>query len=173
MDAGGWFSNDFQGERLALLSDVFEALNKDVLINIELTNYDTPLDGLVRHVVNTIKHHNNKDQILISSFSARNLKAVRTVMENIPIALLVSPSLFGSIKRSMFFKHFNPKIIHPHKSMVRKSYIQKQHSLGRRVHVWTVNKNKEIKELIENGVDGIITDDPKLAKTILDSPNLA
>ena len=37
LDFGGWFSEEFEGERIPLLSDVFELLNeRDMVLNIEI-----------------------------------------------------------------------------------------------------------------------------------------
>jgi glycerophosphoryl diester phosphodiesterase len=35
--------------------------------------------------------------------------------------------------------------------------------LNRRIHVWTVNKQEDMRRLFHWGVDGIFTDDPQLA----------
>ena len=38
--------------------------------------------------------------------------------------------------------------------------------MNRRVNAWTVNQYTDMVELIRYGIDGIITDDPKLAYKI-------
>jgi len=45
--------------------------------------------------------------------------------------------------------------------------VKREHRRGRRVHVWTVNEKSDIDHMIEIGVDGIFTDNPKFAKDIL------
>jgi glycerophosphoryl diester phosphodiesterase len=37
------------------------------------------------------------------------------------------------------------------------------HRLKRRVHVYTVNKEEDMRRLFKWGVDGVFTDDPQLA----------
>jgi glycerophosphoryl diester phosphodiesterase len=46
LDAGGPFSAEYQGERIPTLVEVFEAVGKQVYINIELTNYASTRDKL-------------------------------------------------------------------------------------------------------------------------------
>jgi glycerophosphoryl diester phosphodiesterase len=41
------------------------------------------------------------------------------------------------------------------------------HARGLQVHVWTVNATSEMIELLDLGVDGIITDRPDLLKQVL------
>ena len=43
------------------------------------------------------------------------------------------------------------------------------HDTGKDVYVWTVNTADAINEMIENGADMIITDDPVLARETLTS----
>ncbi|MCB9520407.1 MAG: glycerophosphodiester phosphodiesterase [Myxococcales bacterium] len=41
------------------------------------------------------------------------------------------------------------------------------HSLGMRVHVWTVNERDELTDALDRGADGIFTDDPALLQELL------
>jgi glycerophosphoryl diester phosphodiesterase len=45
--------------------------------------------------------------------------------------------------------------------------VQRVHRLNRRVHVWTVNAADDMKRLLHWGVDGIFTDDPRLALQVM------
>ena len=51
-------------------------------------------------------------------------------------------------------------------------YIAKAHDAGLRVIPWTVNDEATMREQIEAGVDGIITDYPTMLKTILDEQSV-
>ena len=51
LDAGAWFSEEFRGECIPTLDEVFETVGKRLYMNIELTNYATPFDNLVPKVV--------------------------------------------------------------------------------------------------------------------------
>ena len=169
IDAGRWFGNEFAGERIPTLSEVFESLKKRGLINIELKISNAQFDNFIEQLVQLIKRHNNMEQIIISSFFIKNLKRITRVLDDISIALLTHPNMFGLIQGMAIFKCLSPQIIHPFKGHVTQTYLINQHRLNRNVHAWTVNDPSEIKQLIQNGVDGIITDNPKLARTILNS----
>ncbi|MCP2265474.1 glycerophosphodiester phosphodiesterase [Promicromonospora thailandica] len=45
--------------------------------------------------------------------------------------------------------------------------IAAAHALGKRVHVWTVNDTAEMERLIDEGVDGLVTDRADLLKEVL------
>lgn len=167
LDAGAWFNDKFSGEKIPLLEEVFELVGRDKLINIELTNYATPRDGLAIKVCELIKRHNNQKQIIFSSFFSANLKIAANILPEIPRGLLAMPGLVGIWARSFEFMFGDYQAMHPHISSVNKQQVQRVHRVNRRVHVWTANTPEEINQLKEWGVDGIFTDDPQTAVRVL------
>jgi len=53
-----------------------------------------------------------------------------------------------------------PKVVTP-------GFIRRCHRAGLQVHVWTVNEQEKMRELLELGVDGIITDRADLLAEVL------
>jgi len=163
LDAGGWFDEAYRGTQIPLLEEVFETVGKDKLVNIELTNYSTPRDGLVDKVCELVKRHNNQDQILFSSFFASNLKRAAYLLPGIPRGLLAMPGFLGIWARSFGFMFGEYQALHPHISSVDRQQVARVHRLNRRVHVWTANTPIQVNQLKDWGVDGIFTDDPEVA----------
>jgi glycerophosphoryl diester phosphodiesterase len=163
LDAGKWFNEKFAGTKVPLLEEVFETVGREKMINIELTNYASPRDGLVLKVCELIKRHNNQSQILFSSFFSSNLKIAAQTLPEIPRGLLAMPGLVGLWARSFGFMFGDYQALHPHISNASREQVQRAHRLKRRVHVWTANAPEEIMRLKEWGVDGIFTDDPQAA----------
>jgi glycerophosphoryl diester phosphodiesterase len=53
--------------------------------------------------------------------------------------------------------------------VLRDPFVPIAHQLGLKVHVWTINDEAEMRELIEErGIDGIMTDDPPLLTTVIE-----
>ena len=52
-------------------------------------------------------------------------------------------------------------------SFANSANIAKIHLQGKTIAVWTVNNEREIKEMRDKQVDNIITDDPLLARRVL------
>ncbi|MBL8091510.1 MAG: hypothetical protein JNJ43_14335 [Anaerolineales bacterium] len=163
LDAGSWFDSKFANTKVPLLEEVFETVGKDKLINIELTNYSTPKDGLTQKVCELIKKHNNQAQIIFSSFFASNLKIAMGLLPETPRGLLAMPGIVGLWARSFGFMFGDYQALHPHISNASKEQTQRAHRIKRRVHVWTANTPEEILRLKDFGVDGIFTDDPAVA----------
>ena len=167
LDAGLWFDEKFRGTQVPLLEEVFETVGRENLINIELTNYSTPRDGLVVKVCELIKRHNSQKQIIFSSFFPSNLKIAMQILPEVPRGLLAMPGLVGLWARSFGFMFGEYQALHPHISNASREQVQRAHRLKRRVHVWTANTPAEINQLKEWGVDGIFTDDPETAARVL------
>ena len=167
LDAGGFFSENFRGEKIPTLEEVFESIGKRAMINVELTNYSTPRDSLVQKVCDLVRRHALQKNILFSSFFAGNLKKAAALLPEAPRGLLAQVSLLGIWARSFGFNFGDYAALHPYVSDVTAQQVQRVHRLKRKINVWTVNKEEDMRRLIGWGVDGIITDDPVLAVRVV------
>lgn len=163
LDAGNSFSDQFRGEKIPTLDDVFDAVGRRTFINVELTNYTTPGDHLVETVCMLVKKHKLQKHILFSSFFASNLSKARSYLPEVPRGLLASPGLLGTWARSFGFTFGKYQALHPYLNEMSQQQVARVHRLHRRVHVWTVNAEPDMRRLFSWRVDGIFTDDPALA----------
>ncbi len=166
LDAGYTFSRKYPNERIPLLEEVFTIFKDRALINVELKNYHNPFDKLPEKVVEIANKIDIPDQLLFSSFIPSNLKRIKRLIPGAHVALLCSRGVLGYLLRLKIFSSVSPDYIHPNFKDISKSFIKKQHQMNRKVNTWTVDMRADMIELINIGVDGIITDDPKLAHKI-------
>jgi len=166
LDAGSWKDMRFKGEKLPTLDEVFEAVGHQMLVNVELTNYADPGDALLEKVADLVKRHGVEKNIIFSSFLPNNISRIRKLLPEIPAGLLALEGNSGMLFRSFIGRWYSPQMIHPYYTDANGDYIAREHRRGRRVNVWTVDEPDDIRRLIADGVDGIITDDPKLALQI-------
>lgn len=52
-------------------------------------------------------------------------------------------------------------------TVVDRRFVETAHSLGIKVHVWTIDDPQEMERLLDLGVDGIMTDEPQVLKDVL------
>ncbi len=163
LDAGSFFSETYRGEMIPSLEEVFEAVGGRTFINVELTNYTTPRDSLVETVCMLVKKFGLQKRVLFSSFFASNLSKARAYLPEVPRGLLAFNGLLGAWARSFGFNFGRYQALHPYLNDVSSQQVQRVHRLNRRIHVWTVNAVEDLRRLFHWGVDGIFTDDPRLA----------
>lgn len=168
LDAGSFFSEKFAGERIPTLEEVFETVGRRALINIELTNYASPLDDLPEKVVDLVKRFGLVEQVIFSSFHPLNLLRVRRWLPQAATGLLAFIGAAGAWARSPIGGWIASPYLHPHYSDVNWRLVERLHRAGRRLNVWTVNEPAEMERLFRLQVDGIFTDNPSLARRTLE-----
>ena len=141
-------------------------VGKRLYFNVELTNYATPGDHLVPKVVDLVKKYGLQNQMLFSSFFPRNLRMARLLLPEVPCGLLCMRGILGWWGRTFTWRG-DYYALHPYVTEVDSKLVNHVQAAGKRIHVWTVNPEDDLKRMIGLGVDGIITDDPKLALRLL------
>jgi len=64
-------------------------------------------------------------------------------------------------------KYIFPEFVKARKLVDLVEMLKTQHAAGRKVMVWTVNQEKEMRQLAAMGVDGIVSDDTRLLGSVL------
>jgi glycerophosphoryl diester phosphodiesterase len=156
-------------EHIPTLEEAIEAVKGRILFNIELTNYKSPFDALPVKVAQQIVHFNILDQVLVSSFHPIPLRRFHQLLPSVPIGFLAKRGIKGSLSRSRLGRAIVlHQAIHVEKSDVSPKFVSSSQQTGLRVHVYTGNDHDEIATLFSLGVDGIITDNPLLARQVLE-----
>ena len=104
------------------------------------------------------------ENTIISSFNHESLKICKKINKNIKTAVLYSEPIDDIVN---YAKELGVYAIHPDYKLVDKSLIKKCHENNILVNAYTVNEKEDIERLIEEGIDGIITDYPNIALEIL------
>jgi len=94
----------------------------------------------------------------IQSFDPRALEVVKTIDPTISLVFLVDNDI--GFSKNLDRLSFAPDIYSPHHRLVDKTLVEEVHRMDIKVIPWTVNEGERMKELIDAGVDGFITDYP-------------
>jgi glycerophosphoryl diester phosphodiesterase len=167
LDAGSHFDTKFASEKIPTLDEVFKAVGQKIYVNVELTNYSSKNDNLIALVAEVVKANQMEERVIFSSFLPKNLVNIHRLVPQAPTAILCLSGLYGLLSRSFLMLGTSPAMVHPYLMDTTAALVKREHRRGRRVHVWTVNEKSDIDHMIEIGVDGIFTDNPKFAKDIL------
>lgn len=161
LDAGAWFSEKFRGERIPRLIDAIHCLDACKLsANIELKPDRGRENQMALKLVATLKRRwpDHMPAPLISSFSIKCLRKIRSLDKNIPIGLL----LYRWTRRwKRLVNELDCISVHcQHRSLTprRIKALKKQNCS---ILAYTVNSIEAGKRLFSLGVDGIFTDYPE------------
>lgn len=160
LDAGGWFAESFRGICVPTLDEVFEAVGSRLYVNVEIKSETPETDGVEQVVAETIIRHGMAQRVIVSSFNPLALQRFRAILPEVPIGFLyqaVMPIDTQSLMQQIGLRY---EARHPHHEMVNAAYVDRAHSAGYRVNVWTVNDPLRAGLLRDLGVDAIITDKP-------------
>jgi glycerophosphoryl diester phosphodiesterase len=157
------------GEGLPLLEDLLGRW-PDVRVNI-----DPKHDAAVGPLVDVIKKTGAIDRVCIGAFSDRRLARIRGElgpglchsMGPRQVARLLAAS------RGLWAGRFTAACVQVpvrrgRVPLVTDRFVKAAHHRGLQVHVWTINDAEEMRELLDLGVDGIMTDAPDVLKQVLD-----
>ena len=168
LDAGIHYDDQFMGEKVPTLEEVLIQMDKRIPINIELTNYASLFNNLPEEVATIVRECSMEDFILFSSFNPIALLKIKKLLPEVPVGLLCLPGKNGSIPRSHLVNRLSHEAIHPEYRDISSRLIHAAHKHNKRVHAYTVNHVSDIQNMFDIGVDGIFTDNPSLAKQVLE-----
>lgn len=148
LDAGG-------GEKVPSLDEVIGLLKGRCALNIELKGPSTagPVGELLRH------HNVGEEEVIVSSFHPTELYDLRNSYPEYRTGFLVEDDLREAVD---FIIELGGYSIHPSFELVSSDLIFACGENDLKVIVWTVNREEDIRKMLELGVDGIITDHPGL-----------
>ncbi len=155
-------------EQIPSLDELFESF-PDARINL-----DIKAAGAVRPLATAIRRHAAQHRVCVGSFSHPRLTAFRRLLPDVLTA--VSPVGVMALSRGLVRRRGVGRVFQiplHHRvgpttvRILTPERVAAIHRTGRTVHVWTINSTEQMHELIDWGVDGIVTDRPDLLKEVL------
>ncbi|MFO7563069.1 MAG: glycerophosphodiester phosphodiesterase [Enhygromyxa sp.] len=172
LDAGWSFTPDGgrsypyrgMGVQIPSLDEVLEAFpDRYFLIEIKPSE-----PSIVPAVIEVLDAHELDDRVVLASFHQVTIDEVRTLAPELFTAFSFNEMVefYGAMDSPSYMP---PSLfVQPPWEVVNQELVDFAHSLGLKVHPWTINGKLLMKDLIELGVDGIMTDDPLLLGEVLD-----
>lgn len=120
-----------------------------------------PGDDLVKEVVNLIQAYGMEEEVYIQSFDTHSLKQIRELAPDIKIGQILYFALGNLSALDVDFYTIE-------QVMLTDQLVKQAHAAGREVWVWTVNTRRNMKEVLKFQIDGIITDYPVIAQSMVE-----
>lgn len=173
LDAGSWFSRQYQNERIPTLAELFAIADSSVMIIIEIKDEEEVSPGITERVLSLIKQYGKEEHVMLKSFYPDAIQKFKRLAPDIPRVYVFAfhiPWLnftFGTVPRFENVFEIPATYLQVHRRALTESFIRASHKKGFKVIVWGVKKEDDMLEFVDAGVDGIETDNPKLLRTIL------
>ncbi len=160
LDSGSWFSPEFADQRIPTLQDVVDAAKGHVRLNIEL-KFHGHERRFVETVVGIIAANRFHDHCVVTSLDYQGLMRAKKLDDRLTVGHIVTVALGDTTVSDADF-------LSVHQDKATTALINTLHRAGKQIHVWTVNDAARMSRLIDLGVDNLITDDPALARRVLE-----
>ena len=144
------------------------------LVNVEIKNSPRDLDWdptarAADLVVECLASRGGTDTVLVSSFDLPTVDRVRMLVAQVPTALLTFAG--DPLDALLTTESHGHSALHPFVGQLAGGIAGRscsvRHERGIQVNVWTVNEPDDIVRLAAAGVDGICTDVPDVALSVL------
>jgi glycerophosphoryl diester phosphodiesterase len=161
VDVGSAFDPKFSDVRLATLGEMLDAAKKGGIgVVIELKHYGHA-QRLEERVAEIVEAHGMVDDIVIMSLGAASLRRMRELRPNWIIGRLTAVPVTDLTKQDVDFLAVSIR-------NATNDFIRRCHRRKKDVYVWTVNDAPTMFEMASRGADNLITDNPALARDVLD-----
>jgi glycerophosphoryl diester phosphodiesterase len=160
IDIGSRFDPAYASERTPLLRDVL-ALARDsgsgVLIELKYYGHDRMLEQRVADLVDAM---GMADQVRVMSLKYGAVRKMKSLRPDWTVGLLTTATVGDPAALEADFFAVNMKT-------VSAGLVRAARAAGKEVYVWTVNDPLAMSHMASLGVSGLITDEPALAREVL------
>ncbi len=157
-DVGSWFSPEFAGERIPLLSQVLELVQgSGMKIYLELKDIGE-VEGFEEAVVAVVKQRQMEGQCVFASFQYRYLAHIKELDETLSVLYNTTDA------KTTLVEEFPAEYYGLNIESVTAETVRAIQASGRNVFAWTANTPQQMVNVQEMGVNGIVTNEPGLAR---------
>ena len=157
LEVGSWKDEKYRGEKIPLLSEVFELVPANRKLVVEIKSGAETIAPLRK----LIAASGIEDQLIIISFDREAIIAAKQQMPEIPAYWLLHSFIMTSHDKAIeIAKENNLEGLNVNYRLVDEKFMQKMEAGNLETYVYTVNNVEAAEKLYYLGVKGITTDRP-------------
>jgi len=176
LDAGSCFSEEFRGTGVPFLEDVFDRLNGQSKLLIEIKKKGNQYPGIEEKIIALIHEYQAESWCAVQSFNDESLQIIHQNAPEIELHKLIVfkyrfiPYVFdGKMTRFSLDKYSNVSSVNMHFRFVNRRFSDLVHNSGKIMYLWGCREEAPCFPLVSGDYDGWITDYPKQWKEVLNS----
>ena len=163
IDIGSSFDHAYAAERTPTLRDVLTAARGKSKVMIELKYYGHNID-LENRVARLVEETAMTDQVAVMSLKLPIVERMRELRPAWRTGILAARAVGDLSKLDTDFIAVNT-------GQVSVGLIKRSKAAGKKLYVWTVDEPVTMSRMISMGVDGLITNQPALARKVIERRN--
>ena len=167
LDAGSWFESAFRGERIPTLGEVLDLTRRRAILLIEAKT-----EEVAEQAVAVIRSLRAQSRVVMQSFSGAAVRTVSLLDRRIPTAFLMGggeAALRRSSGMARRARKLGANAVALKYTAARPDLVEALLCRAMGFWVWTVDGEEDMREMIEMGVGGIITNFPDRLNRVLEA----
>lgn len=156
------FGDKYENEKIPTLREALALAKGKIKVCIEIKVY-----GAEKEVLKIVNELGVQKEVIIFSFYYPVLAKIRQLDKDIPILFLIGKADLLTIDYAKIIDAVAIGV--GYGTTITDEYLNFAHQNGMEVWKWTVNEEEEMQQLIDLGLDGLITDFPDKALKIQDT----
>lgn len=164
LDVGMWYDRQFAGQRIPTLEEILTfARTQDVVFYLEIKH--GAAWGMHHALIGALQNAENAARTVVISFDASTLAPLPKLDPGIMMGLLVDHARPDPVKAAT---DLGARQLCPRADLVSSELVDRAHAADLQVVAWTVNDLKQMRSLIQMGIDGIMTDRPDRLRAVVE-----
>jgi glycerophosphoryl diester phosphodiesterase len=143
---------DRNGACLPVLEEALQNFGSRAYLDIELKG-----PGHEQSVIDAVSVHTLEVGFILSTFYPEILAKLHELNPSLPLGFICDRDRAMAVWREVPIR-----VLLPQDAYVQPSLIEEVHARGQQIMTWTVNEAHRMRDLAGWGIDGIISDDPRL-----------
>jgi glycerophosphoryl diester phosphodiesterase len=161
IDVGSKFGPAFAGETIPTLAEAIATARGRIRLNIELkpTDRGRERDELAAAVADLVRSRDFEADCFVTSLDHEAVATAKRRNPRLRTGAIVSAAV-GDVGR------LPVDVLGVRTGLITDRLLGRAHAAGKEVHAWTIDDPEVMGELIDRGVDGLITNDPGAALSV-------
>lgn len=171
LDAGSWKGEQFTGEQIPTLQEVLDVLRPSASGLLLEMKAPELYPGIAQDLAAELQAQpgylestKGNEKLVVQSFNWSFMAEFNALLPDVTAGLLGVPSDEQMVQFASWADQINP-----HYSAASVGFVNRVHELGMDILVYTVDREVDMVKMVNNGVDGIITNKPNVLDEVLRS----
>ena len=169
LDAGSWFSKDFQNTRIPTLAEALSVCKNKIAVNIEIKTEAVGkmfFGGIEEKCLKIVEQAGMREHVVFSSFDPRAIMHLKQIDNTVTAAVLFEKKHYGSKLPSDIIDSVGADAFNCSGSEFNKKWLADVKLNNIPVNIYTVDDPRNMRRFLKIRVSGIFTNKPDILKRV-------